>query len=156
MFGNVTALVGLHVTGKYRTEACIAHAPGMRPGILTGIDPHTLYSATAGTPCRGTSLSRKGTPLGPYSRTIARVIWKPWGGAVVSDERGTPVPLGGRPMSRSLRYPLEMGRKLCRIALKVNFSGRVDLFHTSSSRRTHSQGRTLDPSPKASTHNKTQ
>ena len=35
MFGNVTALVGLHVAGKDRTEACSTHTPGMRPGILT-------------------------------------------------------------------------------------------------------------------------
>ena len=35
MFGNVTSLVGLHVTGKYRTEACSTDASGMRLGILT-------------------------------------------------------------------------------------------------------------------------
>jgi len=33
MFGTVTALEGLHVTGK-----CSTHAPGMRPGIITGVD----------------------------------------------------------------------------------------------------------------------
>jgi len=32
MFGNVTALEGLHVT---ETEACSTHAPDMRPGIPT-------------------------------------------------------------------------------------------------------------------------
>ena len=36
MFGNGTALAGLRNTG---TEACITHAPGMRPGILTGYEP---------------------------------------------------------------------------------------------------------------------
>ena len=36
MFGIVTALEGLHVTWKYRTESCSTHAPDMRLGILTG------------------------------------------------------------------------------------------------------------------------
>jgi len=46
MFGNVTALVGLHVTGKYRTDACSKHAPGMRPGILTIIVDQDLFNET--------------------------------------------------------------------------------------------------------------
>ena len=36
MFGEGTALEGLRNTG---TEACSTHAPGMRPGILTGYEP---------------------------------------------------------------------------------------------------------------------
>ena len=37
MFGDVTALEGVHVTGKYMDNALCAHALGMRPGILTGV-----------------------------------------------------------------------------------------------------------------------
>ena len=40
-------------------------------------------------PYRGTSLIRKNTPLGPYSKTMPRAVWSPGGGAV-SHERGTP------------------------------------------------------------------
>ena len=37
-------------------------------------------------------LARTPPPLlGPYSRTLTRVLWWSWGGAAVSDERGTPV-----------------------------------------------------------------
>ena len=36
---------------------------------------------------RGTSLIRNRAPLGPYSRTMPRVL----GGSAVSDGRGTPV-----------------------------------------------------------------
>ena len=37
IFGNVTVLEGLHVTGKYKTRSMQHTAPGMRPGILTGL-----------------------------------------------------------------------------------------------------------------------
>jgi len=40
---------------------------------------------------RGTSLIRNSAPLGPYSRTMPRTIWRPLGGGAVSYERGTPV-----------------------------------------------------------------
>jgi len=39
---------------------CLAHRPG------------TAY--------RGTSLIRNSPPLGPYSRTMSRVLWRSWGG----------------------------------------------------------------------------
>ena len=39
MFGNVTALEGLHVIGNTGTEVCRTHAPVMRPGILTSYEP---------------------------------------------------------------------------------------------------------------------
>ena len=29
---------------------------------------------------RGTSLTRKRAPLGPYSRTMPRALWRSWGG----------------------------------------------------------------------------
>ena len=40
---------------------------------------------------RGTSLIRNRPLLGPYSRTIPRVIWWSVGGGAVSSERGTHV-----------------------------------------------------------------
>jgi hypothetical protein len=40
---------------------------------------------------RSTSPIRNSAPLGPYSRTMPRALWKPQGGAGVSYERGTPV-----------------------------------------------------------------
>jgi len=40
---------------------------------------------------RGTSLIRNRHPVGPYSRTMPRLIWWCWGGVEVSYERGTPV-----------------------------------------------------------------
>ena len=40
---------------------------------------------------RATLLIRNSAPLGPYSRTMPRVLWKPQGGMVVSYARGTPV-----------------------------------------------------------------
>ena len=33
-------------------------------------------------PYRGTSPIRNSAPLGPYSRTIPRTLWKPWGGGL--------------------------------------------------------------------------
>ena len=42
-------------------------------------------------PYRGISLIRNSAPLGPYSRTMPRALWKLGGGAV-SYERGTPAP----------------------------------------------------------------
>ena len=42
MFGNVTTLEGLHVTGKYRDRG--THAPGMRPGILSGYGEDTAMT----------------------------------------------------------------------------------------------------------------
>jgi len=40
MFGNVTALVGWIYVGKMQgRKACSTHAPGMRPGSLTGYEP---------------------------------------------------------------------------------------------------------------------
>jgi len=42
---------------------------------------------------RGTSLIRKRHPVGPYSRTMPRLLWRSWGGGAVSYQRGTPVPL---------------------------------------------------------------
>jgi len=41
---------------------------------------------------RGTSLIRNTPLLGPYSRTIPRVLWWCQGGEAVSYERGAPVP----------------------------------------------------------------
>jgi len=40
---------------------------------------------------RATLLIRNSAPLGPYSRTMPRILWKPQGGMVVSYARGTPV-----------------------------------------------------------------
>jgi len=40
---------------------------------------------------RSTSLKRNTPLLGPYSRTMPRVLWRSWGGGAVSYERGTPV-----------------------------------------------------------------
>jgi len=40
---------------------------------------------------RGTSLVRNRHPVGPYSRTMPRLLWWPRGGGAVSYERGTPV-----------------------------------------------------------------
>ena len=42
-----------------------------------------------GAPYRGTSLTRKRTPLGPYSKTICRVIW--WSKINRGVGRGAPV-----------------------------------------------------------------
>ena len=41
--------------------------------------------------CRGSSHIRNSAPLGPYSGTMTRALWKPWGGGAVSYERGNPV-----------------------------------------------------------------
>jgi len=41
---------------------------------------------------RVTPLIRKRHPIGPYSRTMPRALWKSYGEAAVSYERGTPVP----------------------------------------------------------------
>ena len=38
---------------------------------------------------RGTSLIRNSAPVGPYRRTMPRLLWRSWGGAAVSYERGT-------------------------------------------------------------------
>ena len=32
--------------------------------------------------CRGTSLIRNSPLVGPYSRTMSRALWWPWGGGV--------------------------------------------------------------------------
>ena len=41
--------------------------------------------------CRGTSLIRNSTPLGPYSRTMPMALGGPYGGGSISDERGNPI-----------------------------------------------------------------
>ena len=43
---------------------------------------------------RGTSLIRNRNPLGPYSRTTPRALWRSYGGGGDSLERGTPVAPG--------------------------------------------------------------
>ena len=52
----------------------------------------------------GTSLIRNTPLLGPYRRTIHRVLWWSWGGGAVSYERGTPVG------SLELAYRRTLGR----------------------------------------------
>jgi len=67
MFGNVTAQVGLHVTGKYRTEACSTHAPGMRPGILT-------RPGFESGPLRAVHLSRHKWPGGSVKYQVSHTV----------------------------------------------------------------------------------
>ena len=45
---------------------------------------------------RGTSLIRNRPTLGPYSRTMPRLLWLSWGGEAFSYERGTPVGIHSR------------------------------------------------------------
>ena len=52
--------------------------------------PASPQSVPSGGAYRGASLIRKRTPLGPYSKTLPRVIGGSWGWAF-SYERGTPV-----------------------------------------------------------------
>jgi len=55
------------------------------------------------------SLIRNSGRLGPYRRTIPRVLWWSWGGGAVSYERGTPEPWRTSP--RQAQYMSE-GRKV--------------------------------------------
>ena len=68
----------------------------IRPRLPLWLLPESFEDRIKGPPriqpvYRGTSLMGKSSPLGPYIRTIPRVIWWSYGGGAVSYERGTPV-----------------------------------------------------------------
>ena len=54
--------------------------------------PHVALAQLV--PCRGTSLVRKSTPLGPYRRPMPRVLGGSLGGGAFSSGRCTPVVFG--------------------------------------------------------------
>ena len=61
-------------------------------------------------PYRGTSFIRNDLLLGPYSRTIPRVLWWSLGGGAVLYERGPPVGLEDLRGSSLTPRPLRYGR----------------------------------------------
>ena len=90
MLGNVTALDGLHATGKHRAHNLSTKARDSVTNGACGVQDvkgvpcvllHVYFNITHRTlldyesPYRGTSLMRKRTPLGPYSRTMPRGLW---------------------------------------------------------------------------------
>ena len=78
-------------------EACLSSetlsSRGDRASLVTGHLCGTGGGQGAGYSIaeRETSLTRNTPLLGPYRRTIPRVLWWSWGRGAVSFERGTPV-----------------------------------------------------------------
>jgi len=66
------------------TEAAPSHvcpeagAPSRGGPMLFHLVPRRAY--------RGTSLIRNRHPVGPYSRTMPRLLWRSWGGGVLMSE----------------------------------------------------------------------
>ena len=49
-------------------------------GATHTLAPVVALSAQILTPCTDSSPVRNSAPLGPYSRTVPRALWKPYGG----------------------------------------------------------------------------
>ena len=63
-------------------------------GLQYTLNVHLLLGIMrlrAGSPVQGYLAHKKPRPQGPFSRTIPRALWWPYGGGAVSYERGTSV-----------------------------------------------------------------
>ena len=83
----------IHSPGQGLHTGTITNRCSLMPVIDSGLVGSTvLYRDDH---YRGSSLIRNRHPVGPYSRTMPRLLWRSWGWGAVSYERGSPVSLAG-------------------------------------------------------------